>query len=250
MPLRKRESPLRFVRRLRHRTTPRAPSFMKRHSRLISFLGALIVFVTFIVKEGLADRWKGEASALSALESSFATRQEINRIHYVLTEMESRLDRNNNEEAFIRDKILDGTSVLSSLTSYEYLLETALDRIPHEQLYYANDVKLLEYEVDGAEEIWKSILKKRKDLEERKERGGHPDSYELLDAIRRVSEKIKDIEIDVTRLYSRLLNEARRLRKENEDRSEWAWWIAAVLYTLGWSLAVVGRLYDVPVSSE
>ena len=28
------------------------------------------------------------------------------------------------------------------------------------------------------------------------------------------------------------------------------WWIAAVLYTLGWGLAVVGQLYNVPVNSS
>jgi hypothetical protein len=43
---------------------------------------------------------------------------------------------------------------------------------------------------------------------------------------------------------------AEHTRDENEVRSVIAWWIAVVLYTFGWLLAVVGRLQDLPLAAE
>jgi hypothetical protein len=47
-------------------------SFIKRHNRLLSFIGALIVFVTFIVKDNLREHWKGTADAIDMAQYMYA----------------------------------------------------------------------------------------------------------------------------------------------------------------------------------
>jgi hypothetical protein len=45
---------------------------LRKHSRLLTIISAFIVFVTFIVKEGLADQWKDQASAIDMAEYIYA----------------------------------------------------------------------------------------------------------------------------------------------------------------------------------
>jgi hypothetical protein len=47
-----------------------------------------------------------------------------------------------------------------------------------------------------------------------------------------------------------LLNEASEIRATNEVKSEWAWWIAAILYVVGLGLTLTGRLFGVEVAPE
>ena len=43
-----------------------------------------------------------------------------------------------------------------------------------------------------------------------------------------------------------ILDEAKTLRARDESKARWAWWIAAVLYTVGWGLGLLGKIYEVP----
>ncbi len=59
-------------------------SFLKRHSRLISVSGALIVFMTYVTKEGYQEDLKGEIQAANLAESNFNIRQDLSRIALAL----------------------------------------------------------------------------------------------------------------------------------------------------------------------
>jgi hypothetical protein len=49
-------------------------SFFKRHARFVSFAGALIVFLTFVVKENLLESWKSTATAYDTALSIYSIR--------------------------------------------------------------------------------------------------------------------------------------------------------------------------------
>ena len=55
-------------------------SFFKRHSRLFSFFGAMIVFATFVVKEGVREELKADLDAIGTAETVYAIRQDNTRI--------------------------------------------------------------------------------------------------------------------------------------------------------------------------
>ena len=50
----------------------RTRAFFERYGRVISLIGALIVFATFIVKDLLSERWKDQASSLELAGYIFA----------------------------------------------------------------------------------------------------------------------------------------------------------------------------------
>jgi|SRR5215468_8467793 len=47
--------------------------FSKKRSHLLTFVGALIVFSTFITKEGIVEHWKDTVSAVDTAEYRFRT---------------------------------------------------------------------------------------------------------------------------------------------------------------------------------
>ena len=55
----------------------RANQHRKAHSSLLIFLGALTVFVTFVLKEGIAERFKDSVVTLEQAQDIFGLRQEV-----------------------------------------------------------------------------------------------------------------------------------------------------------------------------
>jgi len=52
-------------------------SFVRKHSHMFVFFGALIVFLTFVAKEGLANRWEHNAEMINRARDMFALRSGI-----------------------------------------------------------------------------------------------------------------------------------------------------------------------------
>lgn len=69
----------------------------------------------------------------------------------------------------------------------------------------------------------------------------------------RVTNPCRSVVIDLrgqsTELFVSIEQAATQLRKEMDEKSALAWWIAAILYTIGWSLTLLGRVYGVPIEA-
>jgi hypothetical protein len=52
------------------------PSFFKRHGKWVSFIGALIVFSTFVVKDAIRENLKNLVDSLASAENNFAIRED------------------------------------------------------------------------------------------------------------------------------------------------------------------------------
>jgi hypothetical protein len=63
-------------------------SRLHRHNRLLTFVGALIVFTTFVVKEGLRERLKDFVDSVGAAESTFMIRGDTNIANSLLRSLE------------------------------------------------------------------------------------------------------------------------------------------------------------------
>src|SRR5882672_6760922 len=66
--------------------------FFRRHNRLLTFAGALIVFVTFLVKEGKRESLKDLADSVDAAESVFVIRSDSFTTPVQLARMEEKID--------------------------------------------------------------------------------------------------------------------------------------------------------------
>jgi len=51
--------------------------FLKKHNHILTYLGALIVFSTFIVKEGLREHWQDVAEAIERVRYIYTLRSDI-----------------------------------------------------------------------------------------------------------------------------------------------------------------------------
>jgi hypothetical protein len=60
----------------KRRDHPESRSGLKTHKRIISFIGALIVFFTFMIKEGLVEKLKDQTSSIDSAEKTFALRSD------------------------------------------------------------------------------------------------------------------------------------------------------------------------------
>jgi hypothetical protein len=252
------------------KTTPKPRSFMKRHSRLISFLGALIVFITFIVKEGLADRWKEDASTLNAAEAAYSIRNDL--AHILVNVTRPRFENDIESRVSILDFPHSDHSVETDVKFREFatqVLKVGMEmNTPRDQIAKIGDLlerfpheRADEDELIHCREIYKtqmetfSALKKLLGIV--MDWGADPPTEQSeKEALQRASTlfvlrfDLIALNLRIDKLQTKVLAEAETTRKRNETWATRAWWIAAVLYTLGWGLAVVGRLYDVPIASE
>jgi hypothetical protein len=67
--------------------------FFRRHNRLLTFAGALIVFVTFLVKEGKRESLKDLADSVDAAESVFVIRSDNFTTPVQLARVEDKIDK-------------------------------------------------------------------------------------------------------------------------------------------------------------
>ncbi len=86
------------------RTLVRSRSYFRRHKRALTIVGALIVFATFVVKDGIRDDLKDRLDTINQAETTFNIRQDTNR------EIESRITNEWREmgEAIDRNAKLTG----------------------------------------------------------------------------------------------------------------------------------------------
>jgi hypothetical protein len=60
------------------------------------------------------------------------------------------------------------------------------------------------------------------------------------------AEALNPLVADTGNLEHHVLDDAEETRRRNETKSRYAWWISAALFSLGWGLGLVGKLYGVP----
>lgn len=246
-----------------------ADAFFKRHGRLFSFTGAVIVFSTFVVKEGLAERWSEEARALDLAEYVYLIREDtLKSLDYSIQVHNEALLRSNHAVGldFLTEPYFDmyvaaDASELNELYSLGIALDnisTLLEKVS--RLSPAQiDVTKLQERVQNRRKLLsneylfhlrlQAAAKQGKSKDELRgiwddEETQHPDEFAPnQDHVGRISD-------DCRQLFSKVVGEVEEERKSSDRRSSWAWWIAAGLYALGWGLAVIGRVFSVPMSGE
>jgi hypothetical protein len=66
----------------------KGPTILAKHSHLFQFVGALLVFLTFICHEVLHDRWKDLADAIDATRSTMLIRKDIEQTNIGIREIQ------------------------------------------------------------------------------------------------------------------------------------------------------------------
>jgi hypothetical protein len=252
----------------------RLEAFCKKHAHLLVFFGALIVFVTFVVKEGLGNRWRERAGALADAQSMYAIRNQLHYLSNNLYEAESAINELN------KAKRMDDRAYSQQLGPPQYDYDRAegrLRRISDEIAGYGDAARIINILANALPEddkYYKEAKEMNEDIDSfnRKTVEIHETlamPFDLQFSTGQEEWK-KQAGITAGRLEDELQNKEYRygmrvdylgelinkevitIRPLNEWRAKWAWRISMLLFVVGWGLGLLGKLYGVPeaVSGE
>jgi hypothetical protein len=230
--------------------------FFKKPEHFLPFLGALIVFTTYVVKEGFLDKYKTLGDTIDQAESAFmlrgdliATQKELHGLTLDLRKMQSAAQTT--QDDFSRD-----SEELFVKTADVALSNTArlLEKLPKDQSQQSHQALLTKilrdeqkYDKDKAEDEdesspeWAETHKASTvDLkaELKKDEITDEEDEKLLPV------SLED-EIDV--FSAAVLQRAELERKKDDQKRDmWKLW-STVLYVLGWTLGLTGKLLGVEV---
>jgi hypothetical protein len=217
-------------------------SFFKRHSRLFALLGGLIVFVTFITNEVLRDNLKDKVSAVQTartvgtIENNLLmVGNDVESIERDLSSIAIVVKTDNSAEAKMHED--DPISVRISALYGKYELADAMITTL-EQI--SDQVQLPKERVDEIKANRKQFdeARKRLDLHDGQTVGKESSVSEIRDA------EIENLGplVQARSLLSATLYDAEEERKVQEKRYTFFKHLSYLLYALGWTIGLAGRL--------
>ncbi len=237
----------------------RVKVFMKDPKHLFPLVGALVVFATFIVKEGIRDNLKDVVSAFENAQTTFALRDQNVRMTTMLTEIRTRV-------VALNDKSLPKVPVGVWRVSQAYagveqtretveLLGQSLEtitplaqKLPKDEKRDAELIectKLLAQTRDDylkTETVLKDILTRAQSSKRDLTKEDEQRAASVAGAYIAVEQQAA---VRIAALESGVLSEAPKYREEQERR--YAWWNnkSYWLYSIGWGLGLIGKIYGV-----
>src|SRR5579862_7929274 len=226
--------------------------FFKRHAHLLVFFGALIVFLTFIVKEGLHERWKEDADAIEMAQYVFEIKTHTAEL------LQARPDRlhpgNLNEEiakAMNRSNVEEGIDLVMSVERQREntgarigaakILANVLDSKDQDR-EYVTKLRLESYAISQeATRLWNKAFTIRTDKPMKYEEAQQfeNEAQANFDALYNLDGQLRSVQ-------SRLYSNAENVKSRHRMYATWTFWISAFLFVVGWSLGLLGKLYGVP----
>jgi len=227
---------------------------LHRHSSLLTWTGALLVFLTFVVKEGLRDNLKELTDSLDREQNVFLTRiqtsemllgvsrlerrgelleSEITHKPPVRTDFNQVFDERINllgDELRAADAYADGLSRLSRMMSLGPVDKDDLDTVKKVLPDFRESYNQLLALVVQAEShhTFESPEASRAKIESMR-----------LDLELKAGVTLNTLKNSSDRLLSRMEEQ----KEKDERRYTWAVWGSYVLYPLGWGLGLIAKLY-------
>jgi hypothetical protein len=262
------------------RRKQRFKQFVKTHERWFTFAGALIVFLTFVVKEGFLDSWKETGAVIDTAQSVYS----LNLHMSTLVQRSNTVISAASSQGFNQSDVTSKDDSDTSVSAHDSIDRTKAEvdsiLVLAERIDNKNDIKDLEkleqesskaqIEMDkinslpasdrapikggGGGELWTTPVTPADEWTYQSTQGNpdgiifgrtaHLDMYgkRLIEFIRSLDNLGYDAEV----VSKRTLKDADVTKKRNEFLTTWAWRISAFLFTIGWSLGILGKLYGVP----
>jgi hypothetical protein len=220
-------------------------NFVTEHRRMLGFVGALIVFVTFMVKDGLREELKDLVSSIDSAEDVFAIRNDSSTTAMWLQRLQEQVD-------WVAEKTkLKGTSYSGDMVERTHS-SLEITREQHESIAMAfENIRRLIEKLHGRKKEEEQLAALEKRLEAAREEhdvlalkfGREPMS--VLWAIAPLLNETEAISEDTRQLAKDLLGAAATERKHRETVYGVSTWASYLLYTLGWSLGLAGRIFGI-----
>jgi hypothetical protein len=244
----------------------RMKQFFRNRGQLATFLGALIVFATFIVKEGLREHWQQTADSIDTAQYVFGIREDVRRLELKVGQINNdtrpviTLTSRSGSQRQDTDKT---TSELRPLSPYETLwieLAATNDSLAKLKITMAN-IQVLASRLPPNDQTRQQSTRLEHDIDSLtdqvdKVRGAAIAKVPYMKAVTDEQKttivadagwswayKDHQLEADMRSLLSGVLQDAERTRLRNSTYATFAWWISAFLFAFGWSLGLLAKVY-------
>jgi hypothetical protein len=202
----------------------------------------VIVFVTFILKEGKRDQLKDFVGSLDMAENMFVLRQEsqfaesrIADLSRSVTELFVESHKSKPDAEWFEEKLNNELQLvqvnLVGLANRINSMEQILARAPNHQ--DEQDLHPIKEAVSESYDKWSHFHKVH---------DSRPQS--ILD-LRQLDIAVAVLSLNISQLEGKVLDHARERRATEEEHYKWATWASYVFYTLGLGLGLIARIYGV-----
>lgn len=242
---------------------------LKEHDITLSIAGALIVFLTFVVKDNLRDEWRATASAVDNAQNLLRLRKQIQQLASDQRDITTKV----NDVARYAELAAHGQASTygSAVQSYGYSLLDK-ERMYGDQEYITTEFEIVK-QLANTLHLNSAIAKKieetstrieyakadfdqaERDSSKIPEQDKTPAPYMLFRADDRkthgmsVTEEMSLASTKTDELEHAVLEEAERIKQTNERFAHWASWISGLLFTAGLLLSFLGKLSGKPQES-
>jgi hypothetical protein len=254
--------------------------FIKKHEQGFICTGALLVFVTFVIKEGLAEHWRKTAEALDTAQYMHALHSAESENKVLISSLAEKIDERESKEKK-RNRKYD--ELKPTLAPYQYLsrmaeLDQSMETLKNTDMLTErmDDSKAQSARLENlgwivraarSELMYINILTEASYADPN---ASQPERWEyqsdtqfvvsatIPDAVRAKPDSLASrfyydeimmmhLNKDVYDVTKAILDKAELIRKGDEHCSKVAWRFAAVLFTIGWGLGLLGKLYKIPI---
>lgn len=249
--------------------TGKAP-WLKRHGRLLSLVGALLVFVTFVAKEGIREHLKEVTDSIEGAENVFLTQTGSSIESIPFADLARRMSVNQQNLQRHTGPLVDKARPDYNIFADRFVnerLNLAWEAFQHVGTVVSNTSRLssrLPERPTVIDErfgfITDSTAKLRasyKDFEDNMDAEHIPRGVTHATMLMRRFTQILELGTGSViladhayALANKVLEEADKARERAERRYRMWTWISYGLYSLGWGLAFTGTLYGIRVPSE
>jgi hypothetical protein len=220
-------------------------AFLRRHDRLLTYLGALIVFFTFIIKEGLGDSWQHVSEAIDTATYFYSLNAKVSDAEDSLSALVSDLKTGplgGVKELEDSDRVQQLTLLMLAETSRSATnIGILAQELPHPEEYKR---KLAEIKHQASSLESDIYLQQDKELFQASDKDiSARDRILLVSQDKTRFQKTLSLRSANKALVTEILIKAEDWRAMNARRSKRAWWISSSLFAIGWGLGLLGKVY-------
>jgi hypothetical protein len=240
----------------KHTNKKTRQGFLKKHGKTLSLVGALIVFVTYVVKEGFREHVKDLVDAAENGRNVFVIRNDNNTLAFQLLAIEDSLNAALNDIPKRGQEILSLDGIERPMTILSHMQQdigasldnmAALTEKNHGNTSDRTEIETLAKRYDGLRDYHKwlteAIVEVRRGKYAVFEHVKHEElvKIEVLDLVVR-TERLTDDTRDRGSSVLKAVGE----KKDKEQRYYGILtWVSYGLYTVGWSLGLLGKMFGV-----
>jgi hypothetical protein len=226
---------------------PNIAGFIRRHDKWFTTLGALIVFLTFITREGLREMARDSANSLKAGQSEYYLEKQIAAMTFQLAQVRAWTDVTGRRTLGVTVQELKEASYKQRLNMDSARIETLVMRL-QSMIMGIQDLDDSE-RIPGATKIGEIITQVQ--TQARLLPMAASTNWEASSDLVAIEKKSLELEQETDDLGTNLVSKEQAQSFRDSDARDYFDEISYVLYIVGWTLALVARLVgDREPSSE